>query len=192
MKFTRLAALGAAFALSFATYPAAAPTAQAQEASPEEMYTALRNLALSMQAEDIGIEVASPDEAYGVIMDMGFGADTVTLTSFASGDASIYFSTGGGFLGSGQASEDVANAARAFVAKAGRSRELLTPVESLLLPGADSATFYVISSSGIRGASADLDALHRGEGELVPLFAAAQNVITEIRLLRERQEAAQN
>ena len=62
-------------------------------------------------------------------MDMDVSGRTATITSFGTGDASFYLSTGGGTIGSGQASEEVAAAAKKFVAAAAQYVDSMTKAD---------------------------------------------------------------
>src|ERR1700677_1402473 len=70
------------------------------------VYLSLRSSAIGRTPEELGLEPASdPSVAYGVVMDWGMATPgglktaVATLTSFSSGDASLYLSTGGGVIG---------------------------------------------------------------------------------------------
>jgi hypothetical protein len=61
--------------------------------TPTEMSAELRRRALDAPPFD-GVE--SEDEPYGMITEFVQGQTVVTLAAFATGDVSLYFSTGGG------------------------------------------------------------------------------------------------
>jgi hypothetical protein len=153
---------------------------------PDEMYSGLRGLALGTSAADLGLEQRGEDQPYGIVMDLGLDEGrTATVTSFATGDASLYLSTGGGTIGSGQASQDVAAAAKRFVDAAKPYVPSMTKVSEYKLPGSGDVTFYVLTSGGVFTA-----VRHDGvRDNFSPLFEAGQDVLTQIRLLQERQEA---
>src|SRR5260221_10737211 len=76
-----------------------------------EPYKHLRAQALQLNAAEVG----SADPAFGVLMETGYPEAVVSLLALADGTASLYFSNGGGIIGSGQR-EGPAVAARALVA----------------------------------------------------------------------------
>lgn len=162
-----------------------APNANA--ATPEEVSKGLRDLALGFKPQDIGTTdpVKGP---YGVVMDMDVGGKTATITSFSSGDASLYFSSGGGILGSGQGSEAVASAAKRFVEASTPFLGDMSKTEAHPLPGVGRVAFYVLMPDGIFTATRDKQALGENKDKLSPLYGAGQDVITQIRLLQERQD----
>ena len=64
--------------------------------TPAEMSEGLRRQALDMQPFDAG---AGADDPFGFISEFVQGETVVTMTAFSTGDASVYFSTGGGIIG---------------------------------------------------------------------------------------------
>src|SRR5512146_322436 len=80
-------------------------------APPETVYPGLRNLVLCGTRERFGLEAtSSPTEPWGVVMDWGVPGGTATVMALTDGSASIYLSSGGGYLG-GQNQESVRTAA---------------------------------------------------------------------------------
>jgi hypothetical protein len=167
---------------------AAAAFSRPHGASPDEMYVGLRNLALATKASDLGLQLKDHQQPYAVIMDIDVKGATATITSFATGDASLYVSTGGGTIGSGQASEEVANAAKQFVAASSAHVSAMSRATEQPLPGPGEVRFYVVSGEGIFTAQVPEEELGEGKNALSPLFFAGQNVLTQIRLLQERQD----
>jgi len=157
-------------------------------AGPEEMYWGLRGIALQTKPEDIGLSPIGDREPYAVIMDMDVSGQTATITSFASGDASLYVSTGGGTIGSGRASQDVAAAAKEFVKAAATHLEVMTKSDKQPVPQSGQVIFYVVTREGIYSVSRSKQALGDGKDALSPLFFAGQEVLTQIRLLQEQQD----
>ena len=109
-----------------------------------------------------------------------------TLTSFLSGDASLYYSTGGGVLGGvGHAALQVA--AKAFVRVASDFLDQTTQTSDHPLPATGQVYFYLVTPEGWRRAEATYAELMTGQGALAPLFAAGQEVITQFRQIEEAQ-----
>lgn len=191
----RLAALGADNRETMATADRlgklpenASDGEQGRSSRPDEMYVNIRNLALRTKGADIGLSKSGPKEAYGVVMDMDVGGRAATVTSFKTGDASLYLSTGGGTIGSGQESAEVAAAAEGFVAAANLFMHTMSTASTQPLPLPGEVTFYVLTSSGIYSAAAPKQALGDKMHVLSMLYYAGQAVLTEIRLLSERQD----
>ena len=191
-KSLRSMTYAAAVALASVAVAVAAPvSAQEQDKqadAPAPIYLDMRNLALGLQAAEISLTPQAVDEPYGIVMDMDFGTATVTLVSFASGDASIYFSTGGGIVGAGQSSDAVAQASRQFVASAQPFVAAMQRTGEHPLPGPGEVRFSVITQSGIYAATSTRQALEDGDVELAVLYRAGQEAITQIRLAVDQRE----
>ena len=155
--------------------------------SPSEgaaMNGELRAMALGFKPADLGLADLPAGRAYGIIMDIDVDGETATLTSFASGDASLYLSTGGGTIGGGE-HEAVAEAARRFVQAAGDHLQGMRKADAQPRPAAGQVTFYVLTSQGVFGATRPENDLGEERDPLSPLFYAGQDVITQLRLIDE-------
>jgi hypothetical protein len=149
----------------------------------EQTYKELRDLALKASPAEFGM---SPDEskviAYGILMETGYPKATVTLTSYVSGDASLYFSMGGGIIG-GIGHESVRIAAKKFVDSAQRFLTNMNQASEFPSPAVGKTRFYVITNRGIYGSVEFLENdLGNRKSAFSPLFYDGQNVISEIRL----------
>src|SRR5712671_7117575 len=91
------------------------PAQFSSDTSPDEVYSVLRNQALSTNRTENGIATPPPAApAWGILMETGYDLATVTLFALADGTTSLYISNGGGMIG-GQAHEAVRNANAAFI-----------------------------------------------------------------------------
>jgi hypothetical protein len=136
-----------------------------------------------MSPGELGVSVAA-NEPFAVIMDMAYPNAFVSLMSASSGDASIYISTGGGVIGGiGQAK--VKQAAAAFVREAGKYAGRMSVATEYPYPPTSSVRFYLRTPEAVLMAEATEAALGSGKDPLSPLFFAAQNVITQLRLTVE-------
>lgn len=152
-------------------------------ASGPNVYEDLRTQALQFRPEGLG--ASSPDDpvsAYGLLMDIGVGSNTATVTSFSSGDASLYTSTGGGVLG-GIGHETVRTAARAWVSAAQQRLDLFAPTTTFPHPAGDHVRFFVLTNRGVLTAEASRASFEaKPHAPLLPVWAAGQDVLTAIRL----------
>src|SRR4030042_4174386 len=85
---------------------------------PSPIYLQLRDSIFSLDPANAGL--APTDAAphvWGVMMETGYAVGFATLVSLADGTTSLYYSTGGGMLGSADYSP-VANASNGLVAQA--------------------------------------------------------------------------
>ena len=151
-------------------------------------YQVLRNQALGWSRTALGLPAPSvPTEPWGVVMDISFeDGGSYTIVAVADGNASIYLSSGGGFIG-GIGHESVRTAAKAMVAAAKTFQPKTTLTTSFPLPKAGDTAFYLLTDSGVFTTSASEEALGEKRHELHPLFYAGQEVVTQYRLIDERK-----
>lgn len=153
------------------------------------IYQELRNQVLSGSRKNFGLPpTKTPDEPWGVIMDVTFDdGGSYTVVSMIDGNASIYLSSGGGYIGGGD-HKIVREAAQAMVTSAKRLQSKMTITTKFPLPKNGGTTFYVLTDKGILTASALENDLGEERHYLSPLFYAAQEVITQYRRIDESKE----
>jgi len=152
-----------------------------------KVYLGLRNLALQdPQVVKLNADPAKPAQPYVVLMDWGVGRGTATVAAFADGTASIYLSSGGGFLGGGQSHESIRNAAKKMVGIGGELQPLMQPTATYPLPPRGQVTFYVRTDAGVFTASASDDDLRSHRSPFFKLGDAGQTIITEYRLMKKQ------
>ena len=153
---------------------------------PEAIYRDLRSRALGARPEEIGIEPAEDDDRpYGALMETGYPNGVATLAAFATGDASLYFSSGGGVIG-GIGHEAVHAAARRLVNLANEFLPAMEKVAEYPLPAAGAIRFYAVTPRGVFTVAAGESDLGEQRHPFSPLFYAAHDVITELRLLTQQ------
>jgi hypothetical protein len=156
------------------------------ERSGASAYLGLRNLALQNPPATIqGASIAKPGEALAVLMDWGIPAGTATVAAYADGTASIYLSSGGGYLGGGQSHESIRNAAMRTVEIASELKSLMRPTTTYPLPQSGQVTFYVRTDVGVLTATAPEDNLRSHRSPLYKLGDSAQTIVTEYRLMQQ-------
>ena len=162
----------------------------ATDTSPQGVYSKLRQSALTVDRSRVGIPPSSPDApVWGVLMEMGYDKATITLFTLIDGTTSLYFSNGGGVIG-GHGHEPVCEANAAFIAEANRSLSLLKPGTSTSIPTTNQAIFYALTDDGYLTGTGQLAELGSGRHPLARLFHAGDDVLTQLRLLSEGQQAA--
>ena len=102
----------------------------------------------------------------------------VTVTAFASGDASYYRSTGGGKIG-GRREPLVAAAARALVALAQVQLTDLPVVKDYPTPKPGDVRIYALTTAGLRGAEELRDDIQDPQDRLAALFAGGRKIVSE-------------
>jgi hypothetical protein len=153
-----------------------------------KVYIRLRKQALETSPANIDGAVKSDTiKPWGILMEIGYLQGVATLVSFATGDASLYFSTGGGVLG-GIAHESVGNAVQRFVSMAQHHADRMEVATSYPLPDPGKVRFYVLGREGVLTAEAGKQQLSKDKNDLSPLFYAGQDVITELRILCQAHE----
>lgn len=102
-----------------------------------------------------------------------------------TGDASIYFSSGGGIIGGGT-HEDVKIIAMGFVDEAQQMLRKTKKVEQTPLPDKDRVVFYLLTNEGIFSAQDELENLRNQTSVWLGLFLTANEVINELRATNEK------
>jgi hypothetical protein len=155
---------------------------QTPQPSHPEVYLGLRNMMLQSSRVKFGIAPGSkPTQPYGVLMDWGVETGSATVVAIADGTASVYLSSGGGFLGGGQSHESIRGAAKRTVELADEVQPLMQPTTTYPLPKRGQVIFYVLTDSGVFTAGASEDDLRGHRSPLFKLGDSAQTIITEYR-----------
>jgi hypothetical protein len=154
---------------------------------PSKIYLQLRNGILDLKPEDVGIapSIEAP-HVWGVIMETSYEVGSATLVSLADGTTSLYYSTGGGMLGSGDYTP-VAEASKGFIAEAEVHLSKLPPSTDHPLPEVGWVRFIILTYSGMRSEVALLDKLATGSHPLSLLFTRAQNTLSQLRQSAEKK-----
>jgi hypothetical protein len=143
----------------------------------------LRARVLRGKPSDFGLpQPPAATPVWAILMETAFPEGVFTLVSVSDGSASLYFSTGGGVIGGGE-HDTVRAAALQFVRLANEYLPSMSPCTSFPLPGPGHTKFYVLTTGGVSTADALEEDLGEERHELSPLFYAAQDVITQIRLV---------
>ena len=140
----------------------------------------LRNKLLTSPPEELGLSGEDAEaKVWGVLMDVSLPSGTATLVSIRDGTSSLYSSTGrGGILGGYTARDE----AKAFVNEAEKSLKHMSPTKSFEYPAAGLVKFYVLTREGVFATEAKPEDMLKKEHELSPLFRAANEVLTRLRL----------
>jgi len=154
------------------------------DSSPEyeldESYASLRALALGLAPADVGLPRATGTDVLAVLMETGYAEAAVTLVAVADGTTSLYFSSGGGVIGAGEAPE-VSAAAEALVARAaefvaGAAMDAQAP-----LPTPGHVRFTFVTPAGPYTAQATEEDLGERRHPFAELFYQAHAVIAALR-----------
>ncbi|NIM17589.1 MAG: hypothetical protein GTO45_36710 [Candidatus Aminicenantes bacterium] len=173
---------------TFAACAGKKENAKVEEIKVTDVYRKLRNQVFTISPQDIGIELKSKTQPWGILMEFGLPGAVVTLVTFGSGEASMYFSSGGGVLGGGE-HETVRKAAKAFVAFSETYLEKMKPGSTYPLPKDGNVKFLVLTGKGVFSSQEFLETdLRENKSKFSPLFHKGHQLITELRLISERME----
>lgn len=158
-------------------------------ASPEpaQSYLQLRERILNLNPSDLGFKPEKDmPHVWGVLMETGYEVGMASLVALADGTTSLYYSTGGGMLGSGEYSP-VAQASKALVAEAEHHINRLHTTEDFPLPEAGQVRFYFMTYNGTLKAETTKNDLASGNHRLSSLYHLAQETLTQLRLSAEKK-----
>lgn len=178
MKTTLIIAI-LLFAVSAVAYLRREPNRTPSGQSSNNPYADLRGRALAVTPSDLALHVNAED-TWGVLMDVPVSGATATVVAFADGAASIYLSSGGGFIGGGEA-PSIAMAAKQLLKAANQARDAFSPATTHPLPEPGRIRFYAHVGNVVRTAEASEDELQAGRHPLSSVYAAGQDVITAYR-----------
>jgi hypothetical protein len=172
---------------SQAKNPESQATPSPADSQAAEAVKGLREKLLTSSADDLGLSAKDAKaKVWAVLMEVGFPEAVSTIVSIRDGTASVYTSTGGGILGGYSAQEQ----AKRFVVEAEKHVAGMKPTKSFPYPEVGRMKFYVLTKDGVYTAEAGEDELVKGQHTLSPLFWAANDVITGLRIANEREKPA--
>ncbi|MFL5322538.1 MAG: hypothetical protein ACJ790_22955, partial [Myxococcaceae bacterium] len=146
----------------------------------ENPYTTLRSAAFGV-TRDL-VSSSEPGRPWGVILETGYPEGSFTLVALADGNASVYFSGGGGFIG-GAAQPDIREAAIACVQLAGEGIPAFAPATDRRLPAPGETLIYALTDGGMLVAAAPEVELGEKRHPLWPVFHAAHAIIAGYRVI---------
>lgn len=152
-----------------------------EKQTKQNPYTDMRNMAFSATSVQLGLDSIDQNEVYGIISEMDVDGGSVTVVTFATGDTSLYLSSGGGFIGAGQ-HDSVQEIVKRYVNNGQKYLEKSTKIEKLDLPKSGMANFNFLTKNGIYSISESLSKLESRKSEFSNLFAELNEVINEIRM----------
>ncbi|MFB5650116.1 hypothetical protein ACE5IS_05675 [Leptospira wolffii] len=149
-------------------------------------YKELRQLAFQTEYDDIGIkDPLGKTLVYGIILDLPAQRELATLTTFLSGDASIFLTSGASFIGGG-GKERIQKSTVRFIQKYAYLWKQGKKVEGIPSPDLDKVRFFFLTTQGTYYVEDSVQAIDKDVSSLTPIFDEAQAVISEIRLEAEK------
>jgi hypothetical protein len=163
-------------------------TNEPSKKSASEVMRELRLKMLTTRPVDLG---QKPTQEYprvcGVLMDWPIDTGIVSVVSLSTGDASVYTTGTFGVIG-GIRDERVRSAAKNFVKVGEKHYNEAIPTKDYPYPNIGHVRFYFVCYDGVRTIDADLVSVHRGQDKYSDLFKEGQRVITELRLITQKQK----
>lgn len=152
----------------------------------ENPYPGLREMAFSTSPEQLNIVFQDNELAvYGVIAEWNMGDATITLVAYATGDTSLYLSSGGIFIGAGQHT-DVNELVKSFVQFSNTMLENASHDESNSMPVGDEIKFHFKTNKGKYVVIDRMSNIESRTTQNAKYFDAINQVITAIRIKSEK------
>ena len=104
--------------------------------------------------------------------------------SFITGDASLYLSSGDGFIG-GIGHDNVTKAINSFIKKSESYLDRASITETTSLPDKNGLTFYFLTNIGKFKATDQMQNIESEKSQWLDLFYEANKLITELRIVSE-------
>jgi hypothetical protein len=140
--------------------------------APNSTYLGLRNRVLAGSAAKLALPATLPSISKAVLMDLGVENGTATVVAFEDGTASIYLSSGGGFLGGGQGYEAIRNAGRHMLEVGRELQRSMHKTTEYPLPSSGAVSFYAVTNSGVFTASVSELDCKKGRSPFAKLYFA--------------------
>ena len=156
---------------------------QNKTSQPEPTYLQFRDRILTLDPYKLGLKAQFAKEVWGIIMEIGYEVGTASLVALADGTTSLYYSTGGGLLGSPDYAP-VSEAAKGMVALAENIIHQASPTEKVDLPFVGQVRFTFLTFSGKLTTIAPEKTLASGEDSLSQLYHLGRETLTQLSLLK--------
>ena len=161
---------------------------------PDDVFLGLRAQAMHVKPADLGIGVDEAAPIFGVLMETGYEAGSATFLCLADGTVSLYTSTGGGVIGSGE-HEAVRAACLEMLSWTNQyANEFLAagqPAREYPLPGVGRVFFYLLSTHGVYLAKCSEARLTSDRDPFSDLFKSCHMVLAKAREETESQQTGE-
>jgi hypothetical protein len=154
---------------------------------PDQVYLQLRTGIIHLEPGDAGLYPSkTAPHVWGVIMETGYQVGSASLVCLADGTTSLYYSTGGGMLGSAEYTP-VSEASKALVSQAENHLNHFSSRTEFPLPEVGQVKFIILTFSGLLTAEVPEKTLTTGKHLLTPLYLRAHETLEQLRLLAEKK-----
>ena len=141
---------------------------------------------MNIDPGELGLVVSPSTQVWGVVIDTSYDVGVATLVAFADGTTSLYYSTGGGILGSPEYGP-LAEAGKAMVDLAGTFTNAMSPAEIIELPAIGQVRFTLLTYSRKLTAEVPEDSLVSGEHHLSRLYQSGRDALRQLSVLNEKK-----
>ncbi len=154
---------------------------------PSTTYLQLRDRILNLDPKDLGLEISSSTQVWGILMETGYAEGIATLVAFADGTISLNYSTGGVLLGNPEF-PPLAQAAKALIALANDLAEKISSNEEIQIPSVGQVRFTFLTFAGKLTSSAAIKSLQAGDHPLSQLFRSGQEVLAQLNIMKVKKQ----
>jgi hypothetical protein len=152
------------------------------------VFADLRSMALGLDPSQLQTPPGEPWSGAAVaVMELSLDRGIASIVAIADGSVSMYLATGGGVIGAGEHAAVRAEGQR-FRTVVADSRGMLVRTAEFPLPRAGEVRFHARIGEGRFTAVAPEAKLRAGRHVLAPLYAAGQDLLTEVRLASDARE----
>ncbi|MBS1529161.1 MAG: hypothetical protein JSU01_02540 [Bacteroidetes bacterium] len=146
-------------------------------------YLGLREQALLTRPAQLRLQLSENEEtAFGVVVDLGMNNGSATIVAFATGDASMYTSSGGGIIGGGVSHANVKSSAVNLVSVAQKFFTKMQKASDLNTPKSGYIKFYSLTNKATYSFEGKEAEITDPNSPWAELFYAANEVITQLRI----------
>jgi hypothetical protein len=151
-------------------------------------HTELRAKYFTLIRNDTMPKPATPNEPWGVMMEIGYPKMVLTTVAFSDGTASVMRSSGGGCFGGGGIGA-VKTAGEDFLNEARKPHPEMKPAHEFPQPGLGYVTFYLFTDNGILAWSGDKLDLEGPMTSLSRLRLTGERILYEYMQLEKQKES---
>jgi hypothetical protein len=158
------------------------------QAKAAEAMNEMRTKLVTTSPSELGFQ--SDEEfphLYGAMLEFRLDELTATVYGLKDGSASVYTTGGFGVLG-GIGHDSVRQAARQFVTVASKYRDRGEATATFPYPADGKAQFYFLTYDGPTLCVVDEDAVMSGQDQMREVYAAGQDLLTQLRLVQQQAE----
>jgi len=155
----------------------------------DKAYLGLRDLAFEQNGDSNGWDKLGDSDPYKGIVEFQVSGTPITVFAALDGTASIYFSSGGGFIGGGQKSRNISDLAKYLVSGMKEYQSELSISKVLGLPkDEDEVVYYAVTREGIYSYKGSVKQAGEKKCKMYKLFYISQYIISEYRKIHEDKE----